>query len=1238
MDDLHILSLNVRGLRNGAKRKNLFRYFRKEKFSVVCIQESYITDNDYELWKKEWGGELIYFKGTRHAKGQLILLQRNFPYKWSVEVLSERIVAISFSVNDKDITVFNVYAPNVQTDTKEFFSQLNDLVSACTSPLKVICGDFNAVLDNQLDVISGEKHSTTLVNLFNAFIDGCDLTDVWRSLNPDVKEYTWSRKSCNKFTARRLDYVLLSNEAMDAAIESTISSVASSDHRGVHVILKGLQADRGPGYYKFNNALLKDHVYVEKMNQIIDTALLENIRLEPQQKWELLKLEIRDKTIQYSKNRSVWLKNHYVDCQNKLNKCESELAKFPDNPTLQQKCLDLKLQLECQELERLKSAQTRARMRWVDEGERNTKFFLNLEKSKASAKLFPNIELEDGNKITDQFEILNVQKDYYQSLYSKESNLEQDQIDEKMNKFIENCTIPTLSEDEMNQCEGKITVDEAARALQTMKNDSSPGLDGLTTGFIKMFWAKLKNVIVDSFNSSFDKGALSYTQACAVLTLLHKGKNLPKNKLANWRPISITNTDYKILAKCLANRLSPVINKIIQDDQVGYIKGRNVSTTLRTIDDVIEYCRINNKPGILLALDFKKAFDSVSKKYMLSSFKKFGFGKEFLQWVSVLFSETRSCIIYNGWLSEEFEMNCGIRQGCPFSPLAFIISLELLAIRLRHSKDIKGITLFDSDIFKILLYADDISMFLTDESDAKAVFNVIKEFSNFSSLYLNMEKSEVMGIGAYRNRVFNLGVKQVNNIKILGIYFDSNKCASEVEMNWTERISKMKANITNWEKRNIGVLGKICIIKSFLISQFVYVMQAFRLPEKVLKDINTILYRFLWRKKDCNKKAYEKVKRVVINSEFEKGGIGMIDIKIMQDSFLCQWFSRLLDNNQVSKWSCIPKKIFSIFGKNLAAFKASVKPSSFKGLDQVNSVFWYAVARTWLTYNTKVMEKQGGNACLWNNPLITYQNSVVYFKRWAQCGVTYVKDLIRNNLIISYDYLQTVIPFSPNLYLEYIVVYSAVSTFLRSEHYIPQENIQPELCCRPFFNGMEVKTAKQFRNYIVNLKYSPPCSAKFWQGKFDIVLDKTFWNIAIKSTTESRLRELHWKVLHNIFPTNILLQKMGITNSNKCSSCITEIDYVEHFFFHCKKIKVLWKYVQDILLHRYDISIVLKVEHVLFGVKPEMVSLDDKKLKCLNNLILIGKMCVSKFRYGTPIHITLIFERELLLRKPFRKV
>ena len=124
---------------------------------------------------------------------------------------------------------------------------------------------------------------------------------------------------------------------------------------------------------------------------------------------------------------------------------------------------------------------------------------------------------------------------------------------------------------------------------------------------------------------------MSTSQKKAIVTLIHNGKDLPKEDLNNWRPISLTNTDYKIMAKAIANRLSKVINKLIEPDQVGFMKGRNISSIIRTIDDTIRYLSVKDKPGIIFALDYKAAFDTISKDFIIWSFKQFNFGEDFIK-------------------------------------------------------------------------------------------------------------------------------------------------------------------------------------------------------------------------------------------------------------------------------------------------------------------------------------------------------------------------------------------------------------------------------------------------------------------------------------------------------------------------------------------------------------------------------------------------------------------------------
>ena len=145
-----------------------------------------------------------------------------------------------------------------------------------------------------------------------------------------------------------------------------------------------------------------------------------------------------------------------------------------------------------------------------------------------------------------------------------------------------------------------------------MKNGSAPRCDGITVEFLKMFWARISKLLTLSFNSAFENGNLSSSRRKAVITLIQKGKDLASDNLKNWRPISLTNSDYKLLPKCLALRLGDVINDVVSGDQVCYIKGRRVSMLLRLIDDVTDQLNVRQKPGLLLTTDYCQAFDRIS--------------------------------------------------------------------------------------------------------------------------------------------------------------------------------------------------------------------------------------------------------------------------------------------------------------------------------------------------------------------------------------------------------------------------------------------------------------------------------------------------------------------------------------------------------------------------------------------------------------------------------------------------
>ena len=153
------------------------------------------------------------------------------------------------------------------------------------------------------------------------------------------------------------------------------------------------------------------------------------------------------------------------------------------------------------------------------------------------------------------------------------------------------------------------------------------------------------------------------------------------------------------------------------NDQTGFLKCRFKGENVRLIDSVIRYAAGKNIPGLLLFKDFEKAFDSLERPFILDSLRYFGFGPSLINWVKVLYSKSESCVLNNGWSSDFFDIQRGVRQGCPFSPYLFNLSAEILANAIRTNRNISGISINNNDI-KISQYADDTTLILDSSREA----------------------------------------------------------------------------------------------------------------------------------------------------------------------------------------------------------------------------------------------------------------------------------------------------------------------------------------------------------------------------------------------------------------------------------------------------------------------------------------------------------------------------------------
>ena len=181
-----------------------------------------------------------------------------------------------------------------------------------------------------------------------------------------------------------------------------------------------------------------------------------------------------------------------------------------------------------------------------------------------------------------------------------------------------------------------------------------------TVEFYQFFFELLGQELLDSINTSYDDHELSISQRRGVITLIPK-EDANLKDLSNWRPITLLNVDYKIASKAIATTIEKVLPLLINSNQTGFVKGRYIGENIRLINNILEQSKAQDIPGILLLLDFRKAFDTVEWGFIQNTLDLFNFGGNIKQWVKTFYNNTESSVLHNGYTTNYFKLSRGVR-------------------------------------------------------------------------------------------------------------------------------------------------------------------------------------------------------------------------------------------------------------------------------------------------------------------------------------------------------------------------------------------------------------------------------------------------------------------------------------------------------------------------------------------------------------------------------------------------
>ena len=491
--DLIVASYNVAGLGNVIKRKSVWHFLKSSPVHIVFLQETYAYSACETLREKEWGGDILRNYGTTRSKSVAIAFKSGLQYHVNDTKTDDqgRLLLVDINIENRNFCLGNVYGPNVDNPT--FYSNLfNQLQNFSTSDI-TLGGDFNLVLNNDFEKLgcSPQYSNYKASNVVNTNMKTSGLTDIFRSLHPTKKLFT--RVQNNPFAASRLEFFLISNSLLTDSQTASILPSVHSNHRLMQIKLSLKAIHKGTGYWKFNNSSLLDKNFASVIKNVIgefQTNYPPNT-CNPQLQWDTLKCVLRGYIIEFSAKRKKMflhrqnlLRVHLQQLQDALNSCNSQ-----DPNSLFADIKSCQYELDSAIKEKAKGAAIRSRAKWVEPGKKNTKYFFNLEKSQRGNKSINKIKNTKGILVTEQQAILEVLTQYFKSFYSSTDN-NVDSIQPR--NYLSDIDLPILSKDQTLNISASISEQECHAALNAMSNNKSPGPDGFTAEFYKMFWDDLK--------------------------------------------------------------------------------------------------------------------------------------------------------------------------------------------------------------------------------------------------------------------------------------------------------------------------------------------------------------------------------------------------------------------------------------------------------------------------------------------------------------------------------------------------------------------------------------------------------------------------------------------------------------------------------------------------------------------------------------------------------------------------
>ena len=852
----------------------------------------------------------------------------------------------------------------------------------------------------------------------------------------------------------------------------------------------------------------------------------------------------------------------------------------------QKRLVNKKLQYNTLQTYRTEKLILRSKQRYYELGERSHKILAWQLRTEQASKIINAIRT-DSNKITYKpLEINETFKNFYSKLYQSESQNDEIEIE----RFLAQISLPRLNSEEQKGLDLPFTNKEIEDALGSLQSNKSPGEDGFPPEFYKRFKDLLIPLFMELLVQVERTHKLPESFSTAILIVLPK-KDRDLLDPASYRPISLLNTDYKIIAKMLSNRLSKYLPKLVHDDQTGFIKNRQSVDNITRLLSLIHLAQKRQETSMAIALDAEKAFDRLEWDFLFKVLGKYGLGPTFINWIKTLNASPKAKVVTNNQISPSFHLTRSARQGCPLSPALFILAIEPLAELIRMDPDIKGFTV-NQEEYKINLFADDVLVYLTNPfySLRKLSFR-LEEYGKVSGYKVNWDKSEILPFteGDYTQcRSLTHFRWPTNGIKYLGIRVDNN-IMNLYKLNYLPLLRKIQEDLDKWMMLPITLIGRVNAVKMNIFPrlQYLFQMLPIKLPQKFFKELNKSVRKFLWKGK-MSRISLEK-----LTWKFNLGGLQLPNFKnyykANQLSFIASFFSEI-------KPAWIKIELHKLGEKVPEEFIYKWDSKWMRGKDE--SFILKHLIELWNATNMDDQTKKSllAKRSLFQNRLVPFTMNNQILNNWFQKGIKHIEDCFQGSKLMSFDQLKHKYKISNNTFFCY----------LQLRAYLREELGQTMLLPKPteieilIHKGKIKKFTSRMYNLIQEqtIKQGIHQSRQKWETDLNTKIDEVQWSrLCLDSMTNTinvRLRLVQYNFLHQLYITPQKINRFNPNLSAQCFRCNQEIGTFLHSTWSCPKVQPFWTNLRVLLE---------QIIHVQLPHDPILFLLSDiERMKLSNKL------------------------------------